>query len=117
MVAALQKEETDRPPKHPEIPLNSFHLCTLDNLVTSNSMNLFRLLNLPTEFLWEEQKSCAVEKRRFATLKVVNDRAERGVSLIQEYNKTLTNDEGICSFSCKSLPIIVSDIRSLVRPN
>lgn len=68
MVAALQKEDTDRPPKRPEIPLNSFNSCTLDNLVTNNSMNLFRLLNLPTEFLstdpdmWEEQESYAVAK-------------------------------------------------------
>jgi len=117
MVAALQKEETDRPPKRPEIPLNSFHSCTMHNLVTSNSMNLFRLLNLPTEFLWEEQKSYAVAKRCLATLKVVIDTAGRGVALIQEYNKTLTKDEGICSFCCKSLPIIVSDIQLLVRPN
>ena len=89
MVAALQKEDTDRPPKRPEIPLNSFNSCTLDNLVTNNSMNLFRLLNLPTEFLstdpdmWEEQESYAVAKHRLATLKVVNDTAERGVALIQ----------------------------------
>jgi len=77
----LQKEETT---EWPEIPLNSFHSCTMDNLVTSNSMNLFRLFRLPSEFLstdrdmWEEQESYAAAKRRLSTLKVVTDTAERG---------------------------------------
>jgi len=115
MVAALQKEDTDRPPKRPEIPLNSFNSCTLDNLVTNNSMNLFRLLNLSTEFLstdpdmWEEQESYAVAKRRLATLKVVNDTTERGVALIQEYNKTLTKDERDLQFLLQ----VVADHRQL----
>ena len=60
----------------------------MDNLVTSNSMNLFRLFRLPSEFLstdrdmWEEQESYAAAKRRLSTLKVVTDTAERGGALI-----------------------------------
>ena len=67
-------------------------------------MNLFRLLCLPTEFLttdpemWDEQESYAAAKRRLSNLKVVNDTAERGVTLIQEYNKSLTKDEGDLQF-------------------
>jgi len=79
-------------------------------------MNLFCLLNLSTEFLstdpdmWEEQESYAVAKRRLATLKVVNDTAERGVALIQEYNyKTLTKDERDLQFLLQ----VVADHRQL----
>jgi len=67
-------------------------------------MNSMRLIRLHTEFLttdpqtWEEQESYAAAKRRLSSLKVVNDTAERGVALIQDYNKTLTKDEGDLQF-------------------
>ena len=48
--------------------------------------------------MWDEQESYAAAKRRLSNLNVVNDAAERGVALIQEYNKTLTKDEGDLQF-------------------
>ena len=48
-------------------------------------------------------------KSRLATLKVVNDTAERGVALIQEYNKTLTKDERDLQFLLQ----VVADHRQL----
>jgi len=54
-------------------------------------------------------KLCCRKKRRLATLKVVNDTAERGVALIQEYNKTLTKDERDLQFLLQ----VVADHRQL----
>jgi len=104
LVAALEKENSNKPSKRPEIPLGSFHLCTLDQLATSNSMNFFHIFKLPTDFLstdpdtWELQESYSLAKCRLEALKVVNDTAERAVALIQEYNKTLTKDEDDLQF-------------------
>lgn len=99
MVASLDKEEKDKPAKRAEVDMSSFQSRTIDQFVTSNSINLFHILKLPTEFLsvdpdtWESQESYNLARHRLATLKVVNDVAERAVALIQEYNKTLTKDE------------------------
>jgi hypothetical protein len=115
MVAAMQKKGTDKPSKRREIDLQNIYSCTLDQFATSNSMNLFHCLKLPTEFLstdpdtWKSLDSYGVAKRRLATLKVVNDTAERGVSLIQDYNRTLTKDEEDLQFLLQ----VVSDHRQL----
>jgi len=115
MVAALQKVAAAKPPKRAEIDLSSFQSCTLDQLVTSNSMNLFHTLKLPTGFLsadpdtWELQESYSLARRRLETLKVVNDIAERAVALIQEYNKSLTKDEEDLQF----LLHVIADHRQL----
>ena len=81
-------------------------------------MNLFHCLNLPTDFLstdpdtWESEDGYGVAKRRLTTLTVVNDTAERGVALIQEYNRTLTIKKKMtCSFCCRLLMIIVGSIQ------
>ena len=115
MIAAMENKGTDRPPKRPNIDLQAFHSCTLDQFFTSNSMNLFHSLKLPTDFLstdpdtWESEDGYSVAKRRLATLKVVNDTAERGVALIQEFNKTLTKDEEDLQFLLQ----VVADHRQL----
>jgi hypothetical protein len=115
MVAAMQKKGADKPPKRAEVDLKNFQTFTLDQFVTSNSMNLFHCLNLPSDFLttdpdiWASQEGYISAKRRLSTLKVVNDTAERGVALIQEYNKTLTKDEDDLQFLLQ----VVSDHRQL----
>jgi hypothetical protein len=76
-------------------------------------MNLFRCLNLPMDLLstdtLELQDSYHVVKRRLATLQVVNDTAERGVALIQQFNKTLTKYEDDLQFLLQ----VVADHRRL----
>ena len=78
-------------------------------------MNLFHCLNLPTDFLsidpdtWESEDGYSVAKRRLTTLTVVNDTAERGVALIQEYNRMLTKDEDDLQFLLQ----VVDDHRRL----
>ena len=115
MIAAMQKKGADKPPKRAEIDLKDFQIFTLDQFVTSNSMNLFHCLHLPSDFLatdpdiWASQEGYISAKRHLSTLKVVNDTAERGVALIQEYNRTLTKDEDDLQFLLQ----VVSDHRQL----
>ena len=115
MIEAMKTNITNKLSKKPEINLQAFESFTLDQFVTSNSMNLFRCFNLPMDFLstdpdtWEQQDSYHVVKRRLATLQVVNDTAERGVALIQQFNKTLTKDEDDLQFLLQ----VVADHRRL----
>ena len=103
MVESISKQGTDAPMKHPEVSLETFPTRTLDSIVTSNSMNLFHCLQLPTDFLstdpdtWEIHDAINA-KRRLSTFKVVNDSADRGLALIQDYNKTLTKHEDQLQF-------------------
>ena len=71
----------------------------LSFFVTPNSLNFFKILNIPYTFLNESpnewpklndfQKALKIVKH----LKVVNDNAERGVALIQTFNNTLTKNK------------------------
>ena len=72
---------------------------SLPDFVSSDSTLLFAKLNLPTSFLdedpekWEENEDYQRAKSVVNNLKVVNDQAERGVALTQQYNGFLTRDE------------------------
>ena len=44
--------------------------------------------------LWSQDSVFEATRQTVSRLSVVNDRAERGVALIQEYNQILTKDEG-----------------------
>jgi len=61
-VAALEKEEAAKPAKQAEIDLSSFPSSTLDQLVTSNSMNLFHILKLSAEFLSADLNICELQE-------------------------------------------------------
>ena len=72
----------------------------LSDFVTPQSTYLFTVLGLePNDFLghdpmyWPEIASYNAAKKTIESLKVVNDVAERGVALAQEYNRKLTKDE------------------------
>ena len=43
--------------------------------------------------IWSENNDYKQGKERVRQLRVVNDTAERGVRLFEEYNKLITNDE------------------------
>jgi hypothetical protein len=49
MLDRLSVKGPDRPVKRPDISLKSFTSLTLDTFVTSNSMNIFHCLQLPTD--------------------------------------------------------------------
>jgi hypothetical protein len=64
----------------------------LSDLVTNQTIHLFETLNIETNFLrtdpntWEPNKEFLSEKKTVKSLKVVNDIAEQGVSLISSFN-------------------------------
>lgn len=71
----------------------------VDYFITPLTFNFFKRFNISTHFLyfdpddWNENldflKGSGIVKR----FRVVNDTAERGVKLIQDYNATITKDE------------------------
>ena len=67
--------------------------------MTSKSKAIFRKLNIPTTFLekdpefWREDGDFQTALTIMHELKVVNDHAEQGVALIQEYCDLLTKEE------------------------
>ena len=71
----------------------------LRNFVTKNTRSFFTMLSLPTSFLelspqkWKQNEDFLEAEKTVHSLKVINDTAERGVQLIQEYNSILTKNE------------------------
>lgn len=101
MVSAMNKEEDGDMAhcKRISISLDSFKDRNLEDLVTARSMKLLQKLDLPDGFLavdpdlWDERDDYKQALETVKSLKVVNDHAERGVALIQEYNGLITRDE------------------------
>jgi hypothetical protein len=80
------------------------HRAPLSEYVTSRSMLFFDLLStngqeeaklflLKPPALWSDDAKFKEMSAKIKLLKVVNDTAERGISLIQSYNSALTKDE------------------------
>ena len=71
----------------------------LDQFCATNSIKLFEILELSEAFLtkdpalWCDDEDYKKARNIVSKLAVVNDRAERGVTLIQNFNKTLVKDE------------------------
>lgn len=103
MVESLEK------PGHPDNPkrtyINNIELsnATLANFVTNNTYDFFNILFHDTEisynFLkedpstWNNNKDYVKAKKIVEGLKIVNDIAERGISLITKFNPVLTHQE------------------------
>ena len=105
MVSAMQNEE-DQDQDHSKritVALDSFKDKNLEDFVTSKSMTLLRMMELPDGFLtvdpdlWEDRDDYKQAVEIVKSLKVVNDHTEdhteRGKALIQEYSGLLTRDE------------------------
>ena len=88
MVAALDKITTEHPRRIAFKPI----LLKKSDFVSQNTRQLFTALDIPQRFLtlrpdvWESDNGYIVGQRKVRSLKVVNDAAERGVALIQEFN-------------------------------
>ena len=101
MVSAMQNEEEQDKDhsKRITVALDSFKDKNLEDFVTAKSMTLLQMIELPHGFLevnpdlWEDRDDFRQAKETVKSLKVVNDHAERGVALIQEYSDLLTHDE------------------------
>ena len=73
--------------------------------MSGKSIGSFEKLNFistdPAE--WENNNAFLIAEERVKSMKVVNDHAERGVALVQGYNKLLTKMKSSFSFCCKSI--------------
>lgn len=71
----------------------------VDYFITPQTFNFYKRFNISTHFLhydpdvWNKDVDFLKGQEIVKRLRVVNDTAERGVKLIQEYNKSITNDE------------------------
>lgn len=71
----------------------------LSQFVSMRSINIFESFDLSYEFidedvtLWPQNPNFLENLEYFGKLQVVNDVAERGVALIEQYNRCLTKDE------------------------
>ena len=100
MIAAMDDIAPEHPPKRPRVETNAFLGDKgLEQFCTKNSKKLFDMLRIPREFLTQDPSTWLEDNAYLQALKVVgglavcNDRAERGVALIQDYNKKLTTGE------------------------
>ena len=73
--------------------------CDLSSFVSKHTMFFFDTFGFSVEFLslpvssWDEHNHFVQMKEQLQHFRVVNDSAERGVALMQKFNKLLTNDE------------------------
>ena len=101
ILAAMEEDAPDQPPKRPSLKSDVFlNEKGIEQFCNINSKRLFDKLDIeifssPTE--WDEEKTEEALKV-INGLAVVNDRAERGVALIQEFNKKLTKNEDQLQF-------------------
>lgn len=85
----------------------------LEDFVTSNTHRFFNITGFSSDFLtkdvneWAEDKAYNEVKQGVRNMRVVNDIAERGVKLMDEYNKLHTNNEEQKQF----LLLVVKDYR------
>lgn len=100
MVMALRNPGPNEPPKRIKLPMNSIRSKDLGDFVTVNTLNFFEILELNSKFLtevdpeqWEENEDFRKAKQCAQSLRVVNDIAERGVKLIQDFNSSITKNE------------------------
>lgn len=114
MVKRMHERENDSIQCLKRVPVpKNVHSKDLSFFVSSSSMNFFKTLELPHEFLnkdpkdWETTESYQAARQHIKQLKVVNDVAERGVALITEFNSSITNDEEQKQYSnicCRLFP-------------
>jgi len=98
VVALKEREGSEQPSKR--IPL-FLHPCTkgLHDFVSKSTIRFFQILDLSTDFLeqdpteWETEVSYQRNRETVRSMKVINDLAERGVSLIQEFKTSITRSE------------------------
>lgn len=100
MVAAIEeKDGNDTAQKRVTIPASAISGCSLEDFVTSNTSSFFSKMSIDKGFLalepadWKKDEAYGKACKALGKLSVTNDHAERGVALIQEYNRLLTKDE------------------------
>jgi hypothetical protein len=99
MVSALDTPGIDNPLKRTIVDMTAIQSKELENFVSSNTRRFFEITGLPFDFVtkdpseWEQEPTYKAAKAAAQCLRVVNDIAERGVALMDEYNTLHTNNE------------------------
>lgn len=99
MVTALNNPGIENPSKRANVEVMAINMKDLPDFVTANTMHFFEITGLSVDFLsqdpalWENSDTYVSVKTTLSRLRVVNDIAERGVALINEYNELCTKDE------------------------
>ena len=99
MVAALHKAGTEHPLKRATLEPALISSKQLEDFVTESTRRFFSISGIPAKFLerdvhsWPADEDYLMAKATVSSMRVVNDIAERGVALMDEYNKLHTNDE------------------------
>ncbi|KAK4875355.1 hypothetical protein RN001_011777 [Aquatica leii] len=104
MIQALEKNPISTDPKKKRFEIEQENLDTLlsadlSNFISKKSLTTFQIFDLPIDFMdknvefWTQDESYQENLAFFKRLSVVNDVAERGVALIEEYSKCLTKNE------------------------
>jgi len=105
MVERLATEGTQDPPKRISLDPSEIEEKRLHDFVTLNTMKFFQIPSLPSSFLgvdpdtWITNTDYLQAEEIVKELCVVNDTAERGVALMQEYNALLTKNEEQTQFA------------------
>ena len=96
----MKKPAPEHPPKRPRVETSAFLGSRgLDQFCTANSIKFFKILRSSEAFLtkdpatWCDDEDNKKARNIVSKLVVVNDRDERGVALIKNFNKTLVKDE------------------------
>lgn len=99
MVSALKNEGIEHPLKRVLVDPGVVLQKTLENFVSKNTLRFFSITGISSNFLekdvelWEQDEDFKYSKTIACSMRVVNDIAERGVALIEEYNKLITANE------------------------
>ena len=96
--AMNQRPAMNETPKKITIPEEDINDCCLADFASKSTYNFLRKLNIDPTFFevdpeqWETREDYQSAAEIVRGLSVTNDHAERGVALIQQYNKTITKD-------------------------
>ena len=99
MKAMREVDGAEQSPKRAVICLETFMGKKLEDFVTKKSIVLVEKMQLPSGFLqvdpeiWAAHDDYATSLQIIQDMKVVNDHAEWGVALVQEFSGQLTRDE------------------------
>jgi len=100
MISALKKQGSGEPTKQVHLEPSVIAEKELHDFVTTNTMSFFHTLGLKADFLtqedpdrWQTVEHFQLNKKCINSLAVVNDRAERAVKLIQDFNSSIATSE------------------------
>ncbi|GBP60380.1 hypothetical protein EVAR_91416_1 [Eumeta japonica] len=99
MIKALNNEGLEFCAKRINVDVKHILEKNIEDFVSSNSMRFFQILGISSEFLdknvetWQDDEGYQRGKQIVQSMRVVNDIAERGVALMEEYNKLITTNE------------------------